>query len=67
ERAGRFTVEEIIAGLTAKLKRRHPHVFGTERAGSARAALFSYRRAKRLEKKTADSGAASRRGRRPGI
>lgn len=65
DRSGRFTVEDIITGLTAKLKRRHPHVFGSERAGSARAALLSYRRAKRLEKK-AGAGAAKKAVRRTG-
>ncbi|WP_447977401.1 nucleoside triphosphate pyrophosphohydrolase [Candidatus Nitrospira bockiana] len=28
--AGQFGIEDVIAGLTEKLVRRHPHVFGTE-------------------------------------
>lgn len=32
EEAGRFDLEEIIAGIDSKLRRRHPHVFGDDRA-----------------------------------
>jgi tetrapyrrole methylase family protein/MazG family protein len=32
EEEGRFDLEEIIGGIDAKLRRRHPHVFGEERA-----------------------------------
>lgn len=35
EEAGEFTMDDVIAGLTAKMKRRNPHVFGPE-AGSGR-------------------------------
>lgn len=30
EEAGEFTMDDVIAGLTAKMVRRNPHVFGTE-------------------------------------
>lgn len=30
EEAGEFTMDDVIAGLTAKMKRRNPHVFGPE-------------------------------------
>ena len=30
EEAGDFTMDDVIAGLTAKMKRRNPHVFGPE-------------------------------------
>ncbi len=28
QEAGRFDIEDVIAGINAKLKRRHPHIFG---------------------------------------
>lgn len=31
---GEFTVDEVVAGITAKLYRRHPHVFGDAVAGT---------------------------------
>lgn len=30
EEAGAFTMDDVVAGLTAKMKRRNPHVFGPE-------------------------------------
>ena len=30
EEAGQFTMDDVIAGLTEKMKRRNPHVFGPE-------------------------------------
>ena len=30
EEAGRFTMDDIVAGLAAKMRRRNPHVFGPE-------------------------------------
>jgi len=30
EEAGEFTMDDVIAGLTDKMKRRNPHVFGPE-------------------------------------
>jgi uncharacterized protein YabN with tetrapyrrole methylase and pyrophosphatase domain len=30
EEAGEFTMDDVIAGLTAKMRRRNPHVFGPE-------------------------------------
>lgn len=32
EEEGRFDLEEIVRGVAAKLRRRHPHVFGPDRA-----------------------------------
>src|SRR5690554_2562645 len=33
EEAGRFTFDDVAAGAVAKLRRRHPHVFGDGRGG----------------------------------
>lgn len=30
EEAGEFTMDDVIAGLTAKMRRRNPHVFGPD-------------------------------------
>lgn len=35
EEEGRFDLEEVIAGIDDKLRRRHPHVFGNETANTA--------------------------------
>ena len=35
EERNEFTLEQVIAGITAKLIFRHPHVFGTTNAGNA--------------------------------
>ena len=34
EQEGRFSVEDTLRGITEKLVRRHPHVFGEQREGS---------------------------------
>ena len=34
EEAGEFTMDDVIAGLTAKMKRRNPHVFADARGGT---------------------------------
>lgn len=50
-KAGRFTIEDIIAVLIAKLKRRHPHVFGSLKVTSQRQIIRNWEEIKRLEKK----------------
>ncbi|MDQ4111164.1 MAG: hypothetical protein M3306_08695 [Actinomycetota bacterium] len=39
EEAGEFTMDDVIAGLTAKMKRRNPHVFGPEASSGRRYTL----------------------------
>ena len=39
EEAGDFTMDDVIAGLTAKMTRRNPHVFGPEAASGRRYTL----------------------------
>ena len=50
EEAGMFTARDVIAGLSEKLIRRHPHVFGGQSAANAEEALTVWREAKRVEK-----------------
>jgi len=49
-REGRFDIEEVIAGLIKKLKRRHPHVFGKVRVNSTQEIIANWNRIKKQEK-----------------
>ncbi|MDR1534708.1 MAG: nucleotide pyrophosphohydrolase [Planctomycetota bacterium] len=51
EESGLFSWREVVAGITAKLIRRHPHVFGDRRADSPEEALRLFREAKEKEKR----------------
>jgi tetrapyrrole methylase family protein/MazG family protein len=51
EKAGRFTLDDVIAGLCGKLVRRHSHVFGGEKAVSAEDAYRIWNENKALEGK----------------
>jgi ATP diphosphatase len=54
EEEGRFTVEDVVDHVHAKLIRRHPHVFGEVQAGNAGEALQSWMVVK--EKERAEAG-----------
>src|SRR6201982_337820 len=47
---GRFDIEKVINGVSDKLIRRHPHVFGTSEARDAGAVLKQWEAIKREEK-----------------
>src|SRR6266446_6682013 len=49
--AGRFKIDNVIAEITEKLVRRHPHVFGESGARDASAVLKQWEAIKREEKK----------------
>jgi MazG family protein len=49
--AGQFNIDDVIAELTAKLIRRHPHVFGESNARDSGAVLKQWEAIKREEKK----------------
>ncbi len=53
EEAGEFTLEDVYEAVNAKLIRRHPHVFGAEKAADAREVLGIWQDAKRKEKQAA--------------
>jgi tetrapyrrole methylase family protein/MazG family protein len=58
--AGEFTVAEVIAGLRAKLIRRHPHVFGDVKVNSVGQVLENWEKLKAVERggaAKADKGA----------
>jgi tetrapyrrole methylase family protein/MazG family protein len=51
---GVFTLDDVIAGITEKLIRRHPHVFGTVDAEDTETVLKNWEAIKRKEKGNAD-------------
>jgi tetrapyrrole methylase family protein/MazG family protein len=52
--AGTFTIDDPIANIIAKLRRRHPHIFGTAIADTPEAVMTNWDIIKRQEK--ADAG-----------
>src|ERR1700687_806074 len=50
--AGKFNIDNVVAEITEKLIRRHPHVFGESDARDAGAVLKQWETIKREEKKT---------------
>lgn len=49
ESEGRFDADAVIRGVCAKMRRRHPHVFGDAEAPTPKAAAQAYRDAKAAE------------------
>jgi len=47
---GTFTVDDVIAGIIAKIRRRHPHIFGTVNAETAEEVTRNWDAIKRVEK-----------------
>ncbi len=56
EELGRFHIGDVIDGISEKLIRRHPHVFGDEEATSAREVVDKWEAIKNQEKATDASG-----------
>jgi uncharacterized protein YabN with tetrapyrrole methylase and pyrophosphatase domain len=52
---GYFTFEDAVAAVSAKLVRRHPHVFGDQQAANADEVLAIWQRAKAEERRAASS------------
>ena len=50
EEEGLFTVDDVISGITEKMIRRHPHVFGGEKAADPEEALNKWGDIKKKEK-----------------
>lgn len=49
EEHGRFDLSEVVDGITEKLQRRHPHIFGTAEAETAEQVSVNWERIKREE------------------
>ena len=50
EEAGRFSMQDVVDGITEKLVRRHPHIFGDVQVSDAAAVLANWEAIKRKEK-----------------
>ncbi|MDD4003825.1 MAG: MazG family protein [Elusimicrobiaceae bacterium] len=48
--AGRFDITDVVAGITGKLVRRHPHVFGDEKLDTPEQVLVRWEEIKKKEK-----------------
>lgn len=57
-----FDIEDVIDGLIRKIKRRHPHVFGTLKVRSTREIIDNWNRIKALEKRRGISRRKGSRG-----
>lgn len=51
---GRFTMEDVIQGISEKMIRRHPHVFGEEQARDSGQVLVNWESIKQQERKNQD-------------
>ncbi len=58
EERGRFTMADVVDGVTQKLVYRHPHVFGTVRADTSEEVLTNWESLKRAEKGQASTADA---------
>ncbi|MEG1538198.1 MAG: nucleoside triphosphate pyrophosphohydrolase, partial [Clostridiales bacterium] len=58
---GRFTINDVVAGISAKMLRRHPHVFGSDQAATSGEVLTKWEEIKAAEK-ASGSPAAQKRG-----
>ncbi len=59
EEAGEFTITDVYRGLAAKLVRRHPHVFGDTKLGTAAEVVAQWDDLKRGEREADESALAS--------
>ena len=50
KRAGTFTIDDVVSGVSEKMIRRHPHVFGTVEAADAETVIRNWEELKRQER-----------------
>jgi len=62
QQEGRFDLARVASGVSDKLVRRHPHVFGDGSADSSAAALVNWEAAKKKERKAAQTDASALAG-----
>jgi len=60
----RFSIDDVIEHVHAKLLRRHPHVFGEKRARTPEEALESWNAVKRAERRAKDQPGSSTQARK---
>ena len=56
---GAFTIADVVQGITAKMVRRHPHVFGDAQMSSAGEVMQHWERTKAAERAETESGLAA--------
>ncbi len=56
---GAFSITEVVRGITAKMVRRHPHVFGSVRVSSADEVRRNWEQIKAAERRAEGRGGAS--------
>jgi MazG family protein len=56
---GEFQLDQVIRGISRKLRRRHPHVFGDAEAGDAAAVELNWEQIKKAERDPETSALAS--------
>jgi tetrapyrrole methylase family protein/MazG family protein len=56
ERDGRFTIDNVVRGISEKLRRRHPHVFGDASVENSSQVLKNWEEIKRKEKREKSEG-----------
>ena len=61
EKAGRFTISDVIESIHSKMVRRHPHVFGDASAANSAAVLKNWEQIK-AEERTAEKEASAANG-----
>lgn len=59
-RSGHFSIDDVVATVTAKMKRRHPHVFADVVAGNASEVLRNWEKIKQAER--VDKGQENTKG-----
>ena len=67
---GRFTAADVIRGVHDKMVRRHPHVFGKQRARNSAEVLKNWEQLKKEERKAVEEkkgNGASREAQRPSL
>ena len=58
-RASAFTMQDVIDGISRKMIRRHPHVFGDVKAETPQECLELWKQIKEQEKSLTNQSAAS--------
>ena len=66
EEQGAFDLGDVVLGITAKMIRRHPHVFGTERGATSDQAKVTWERIKAEERAAKTAERAARQGQSKG-
>lgn len=54
-----FSIDDVVRGITEKMIRRHPHVFGEKKVGSSDEVLTNWERSKLAEKSDSNKSALS--------